>query len=204
LESHRKEGKNVTTTKKMLESRLEKFTKQATLEKLVKIKRYRMMLCSVGMSVVVFATYSVVSPFSVSDEFLYVMDNSQAVNLTSERTDFNIKKTKQSKPLEVKKRKENKRVLPKTKNIVKSEKIAPTFNKVVPQQAPTHSAKPKEKAEQSPPVVSYPEWVANQTYQIGDRVIYKDKLYEANEVNSDSPPDQRHVLFGSSWDEVNE
>ncbi|WP_028777838.1 carbohydrate-binding protein [Shimazuella kribbensis] len=193
----------MTETQKTLESRLEKFTKQATIEKLVKIKRYRMMLCSVGLSVVVFATYSVVSPFSVREEPFYVMDNNQAVNLTSERTDFNITKTKQSKPLEVKNEKQ--KPLPKATSTMKLENTAPTSSKVVAQESSVPTSKPIETPEQqTPPAKTYPEWIANTTYQIGDRVIYNDKLYEANEPNSDSPPDQQHFLFGSSWDEVEE
>ncbi|WP_240873186.1 carbohydrate-binding protein [Shimazuella soli] len=187
----------------MLESRLEKFTRKATVEKLVKIRRYRMMLFSVGLSMIVFVAYSFIFPVTVKEGSIHVMNDNQALPLRSEKVHFAItKEEKTNKPIQ----KKDEKTMPSTaqQSMGKLEEVAPSPSQVATKKATVFPVKPKEnRAKKIPPQI-YPEWNENKTYQAGDRVMYKEKVYQANETNKNSPPDENNVLFGDSWDEVEE
>lgn len=191
--------------KKRLESRLDKYTKEAAAGKLVKLRRYRMMACSVGVSVVVFAAYSIIFPVKAKEGAIYVNDN-QALPLPSETVDLTIQKEEIDQPA-VKTNGEIKESLSSKTNEDKTKTANPTAssnkaNSKKTSESTVSTTKSKDKQDENDSAKTYPEWNKNKTYQAGDRVMYKEKVYQANKENKNSPPDESHVLFGSSWDEV--
>lgn len=190
--------------KQMLESRLDKYSKEAAAGKLVKIRRYRMMACSVGVSVIVFAAYSIIFPVKAKEGAKYVINDNQALPLPSKTGDLTIQKEEIDKPA-VKRNEETQKSLSSKAikdNTKAAESVEASTNTVSSKKPSISTTKPKEKQEKEIPLEVYPEWNKNKTYQAGDRVMYEGKVYQANKKNKNEPPDESHVLFGSSWDEV--
>jgi hypothetical protein len=193
----------MTKTKKLLESRLDCLAKQVAFERLVKVKRYRMIGCSIGMSVVVFVTYSFISPVPVSEEYLYSMRKNRANSLSD--VSILTKKTKMDKPSQIKKVRKSKEILPPKTTVITTTKESLPVNKKMEADSPKEIGKPKEDASSATvPQEAYPVWNDSVAYQVGDRVTYKDHIYEANQANSGKPPDEKGLIFGGYWDEVKE
>jgi predicted small secreted protein len=193
----------MTKPKKMLESRLDCLAKQVAFEKLVKMKRYRMIGCSIGLSVVVFVTYSIISPIPVSEEYIYSMKKNRASSLSD--VPISTKKTKMDKPPQIKKVPESKAILPPKTTVITTTKESLPVNKKMVADSPTEIEKRKEDASSATvPQEAYPVWDDSVDYQVGDRVTYKDHIYEANQANSGKPPDEKGLIFGGYWDEVKE
>jgi hypothetical protein len=205
MENDRKGGKFVVEKKHMLESRLKKFTKKAAVEKLLKIRRYRIMLCSLGLSMIVFVAYSIIFPVTIKEDFMYTMNDNQAIPLLSEDVDFTITKEKTKKPILNKEDKVQEPLSSKeNQNISNPIEEVPLSSKTIIKKPAESMAGTKEKQEKKVPPETYPNWSGSKTYQAGERVKYKDRVYQANEENQNDPPDESHVLFSSSWDEVKE
>lgn len=161
-----------------------------------------MLVCSVGISAVVFAAYSIIFPVKAKESAVYEMNNNQALALPSEMVNLRIQKEEIEKP-ETKRNGKIQKSLPSKESMDNDKTVEPVASsKVVPQKPSVYTTKSKEKQEEKIPFESYQEWNKDKTYQAGDRVTYKGKVYQAHKENKNAPPDESYVLFGSSWDEV--
>jgi hypothetical protein len=197
----------VIEEKQMLKSRLDKYAKEAAAGKRVKMRRYKMMACSVGVSAVVFAVYSIIVPVKARERAVYVKPDNQAISLPLRAIDITIQKEELDKSdgkreEEMLKSSSDTQIKKNTKAVVKP--TAPSHKveskKTSPSTLPATNTREKQKEDGS--LETYPKWNKKKTYQAGDRVMYKDRVYEANKENKNAPPDERHFLFGSAWDEV--